>query len=186
MCICSHIRRIGSYVETQSAFLTRDPGGDQPEVASPLGTERCSRGTPREIARCHAETTRSIPLGSTGASRYSRGTSAVVCDGSQSPRRKTSPPGSGKVEAIENHDLVPRSHEVTHELLLGVVTRVDLSNRPELRVRTEDEVDAAALPLELAGPARATLEHVLGGRGRLPLRRGVEQVHEEVGGQHLG
>ncbi len=95
------------------------------------------------------------------------------------PRRKTYPLRSGKVEAIEIHDLVPRSDEVTHELLFGVVTRVDLSDRPELRVRPEDEIDAAAGPLELARPAIATLECVLGVRGRLPLRRDVEQVHEE-------
>ncbi|MCH8959583.1 MAG: hypothetical protein IH835_09065, partial [Proteobacteria bacterium] len=75
---------------------------------------------------------------------------------------------SGKVEAIEIHDLIPHSNEVTNELLLGVVTPVDLSDRPELRVRTEDEVDAAAGPLELARPAIATLEYVLGVRGRLP------------------
>jgi hypothetical protein len=34
--------------------------------------------------------------------------------------------GSGEVEPIEVHDLVPRGHEVTHELLLRVVARVDL------------------------------------------------------------
>jgi hypothetical protein len=28
---------------------------------------------------------------------------------------------SGEVDAIEVHDLVPRSHEVTHELVLRVV-----------------------------------------------------------------
>jgi hypothetical protein len=33
---------------------------------------------------------------------------------------------SGEVEPIEVHDLVPRGHEVTHELLLRVVARVDL------------------------------------------------------------
>ncbi len=60
---------------------------------------------------------------------------------------------SGKIEAIKIHDLIPRSNEVTHELLLGVVTPVDFSDRPKLRVRTEYEVDAAAGPLELARPA---------------------------------
>jgi len=33
---------------------------------------------------------------------------------------------SGKVEAIKIHHLVPGSHEVTHELLLRVVSSVDL------------------------------------------------------------
>jgi hypothetical protein len=35
------------------------------------------RATPREVGQCHTETTRSIPLGSTSASRHSRGTSAL-------------------------------------------------------------------------------------------------------------
>ena len=37
---------------------------------------------------------------------------------------------SCKVEAIEIHDLVPRSDEITHKLLLGVDTPVDLGDRP--------------------------------------------------------
>jgi hypothetical protein len=41
---------------------------------------------------------------------------------------------SGEVEAIEVHDLGPRSHEVTHERLLCVVTRVDLRDGSELVV----------------------------------------------------
>ncbi|MCZ6499287.1 MAG: hypothetical protein O6844_02200, partial [Gammaproteobacteria bacterium] len=56
-------------------------------------------------------------------------------------------PRSGNVEAIEIHDFTPRSNEVTNELLPGVVTPVDLGDRPQLRVRTENEVDAAAGPL---------------------------------------
>ena len=63
--------------------------------------------------------------------------------------------GIDKVESIEVHDLVPRGHEVAHELLLRVVARVDLRERTELRVRTEDEVDAATDPLALAGLAIA-------------------------------
>src|SRR5262245_2798654 len=40
--------------------------------------------------------------------------------------------GSREVEPIEVHDLVPCGHEVTHELLLRVVARVDLRDGPEL------------------------------------------------------
>src|SRR5437660_3186729 len=87
---------------------------------------------------------------------------------------------SGEIEAIEAHDLVPRSHEVTHELLLGVVTCVDLRDGSELGVRAEDEVDGGACALDLAGGAVATLEHVLRRDGCLPLRAHVEQIHEEV------
>ena len=58
--------------------------------------------------------------------------------------------------------------------------------RPELGVRAEDEVDGGGGPLDLARGAVATLVHVLGRAGRLPLRAHVEQVHEEVVGQRLG
>ena len=49
------------------------------------------------------------------------------------PTAHTSP-RSGKVKPIEIHDLVPRSHEVTHKCLLRVITRVDFRNGSELRV----------------------------------------------------
>src|SRR4030088_266927 len=92
--------------------------------------------------------------------------------------------GSGEVEPAEVHDLVPRGHEVAHELLLRVVARVDLGDGTQLGVRAEDEVDAAAGPLKLARGGVAALEGVLG--RRLPLRAHVEQIHEEVVGQRPG
>jgi len=57
---------------------------------------------------------------------------------------------SAKVEAIKIHHLVPRSHKVTHEHLLRVVTCVDFREGSELGVRTEGKVDGGAGPLELA------------------------------------
>ena len=65
-----------------------------------------------------------------------------------------------EVVPVEVHDLVPRGHEVVHELLLRVVARVDLRERPQLGVRAEDEVDAAAGPPDLAGGAVAALERL--------------------------
>src|SRR5262245_11841519 len=62
-----------------------------------------------------------------------------------------------KVEAIVVHDLVPRSHEVTHELLLRVLLCVNLGDGSELGVVAENEVDGGAGPLELACGAVATL-----------------------------
>jgi len=41
----------------------------------------------------------------------------------------TSRQGSGEVEAIGVHRLVPRRHEVLHEFLLGVRARIDLRER---------------------------------------------------------
>lgn len=76
------------------------------------------------------------------------------------PRQKTSKTfmrRSGEIEAVEIHHLVPRSHKVTHELLLRVVLRVDLREGSELGVVTEDEVDGGAGPLDLARRAIAPL-----------------------------
>src|SRR5687767_10676418 len=69
--------------------------------------------------------------------------------------------GSGEVEPIEVHDLVPRSDEVTHELLLRVVLCVDLRDGSELGIRTEDEVGSGGGPLELARHSVPALVHVL-------------------------
>ena len=63
---------------------------------------------------------------------------------------------------------------------------VDLGEGPQLGARAEDEVDPGAGPADVAGRPIATLEHVLGLRGRLPLRAHVEQVDEEVVGQRPG
>src|SRR5687768_18260789 len=78
----------------------------------------------------------------------------------------------GEVEATQIHHLVPRSHEVTHELLLRVVRCVDLRDGSQLGVMTEDEVDGGAGPFDLARGAIATLEDVLR-RGRRSEERRV-------------
>src|SRR2546425_10089770 len=92
---------------------------------------------------------------------------------------------SGKVEAIEVHHLGPGPDEVLDELRLRIRASVNLRQGPELGVRTEDEIDTRAGPLDLARLAIAPFEHVLGVRCRLPLRAHVEQVHEEVVGQRF-
>src|SRR5439155_17618269 len=98
-------------------------------------------------------------------------------------RRKTLKaysPRSRKVEAIKVHHLGPGPDEVLDELRLRIRASVDLGQGAELGVRTEDEIDTRAGPLDLAPLAIAPFEHVLGVRCRLPLRAHVEQVHEEV------
>src|SRR5271154_1176630 len=75
---------------------------------------------------------------------------------------------SGEVEAIEIHHLGPRSHEVFHELLLRVRASIDFRKRPQLRVRTEDQVDAGAGPLDRLRLAVAALVQAIGASG-LPL-----------------
>ncbi|MGD9362533.1 MAG: hypothetical protein PVH85_26955, partial [Desulfobacterales bacterium] len=64
---------------------------------------------------------------------------------------------SGKVEAVKVHDLVPCCYEVMHEHILGVLTSVDFGDGPQLGVRTEDEIDSGAGPLEFAACAITTL-----------------------------
>ena len=56
---------------------------------------------------------------------------------------------SRKVEAIEVHHLGPGRDEVLDELRLRIRASVDLRQGAELGVRTEDEIDARAGPLEL-------------------------------------
>src|SRR5437879_13110937 len=95
-------------------------------------------------------------------------------------------PGAGlgdEVVAIEVHYLVARGNEVAHELLLRVVTRVDLRQRSQLGMRAEHEVDGGGRPPALARRAIATLVHVLVRGGWPPGAPDVEQVHEEVVGQ---
>src|SRR5271155_3983907 len=91
---------------------------------------------------------------------------------------------SGKVEAVQVHYLGPRRCEVLHKLLLRVPTAVNFRESAKLRVRTEDQVDTGASPLELVRFPVAPLVHAVGVRG-LPLRAHIEQVDEEVVGQRL-
>src|SRR5262245_8763976 len=84
-----------------------------------------------------------------------------------------------EVVAIQVHDLAPCRGKVLHERPLRVVTCIDFRDGPELRVRSEDEIDARAGPLERAGRAVAPLEHAFGCR-RLPLRIHGQQVDEEI------
>jgi hypothetical protein len=92
---------------------------------------------------------------------------------------------SSEVEAVKVHYLVPHRYKVVQKLLLGVLTSVDFRQGSELGVRTEDEVDTGAGPLEFARCAITTLEHVFVFRGWLPHRAHVEQIHEEVIGERL-
>ncbi len=87
---------------------------------------------------------------------------------------------AGEVEAIGVHHLGPGRDEVLHELLLRVRAGIDFGEGAQLRVRTEDQVDARA------GPLRPPWSCGRGPRRRLRRRRGchsvlhVEQVDEEV------
>src|SRR6185436_16518290 len=72
-------------------------------------------------------------------------------------RREGDSSGSGKVESIEIHDLVPRAHEVPYEFLACVVGRVDFREGAELGVRPEYQIDAAGSPLDFSGFAIAAL-----------------------------
>src|SRR5512137_3014753 len=92
---------------------------------------------------------------------------------------------SGEVEAIKVHHLGPGRHEVLDKLLLCVRASVDLGQSPKLGVRTKDEIDTCAGPLDFASLAITTLEYVIVFCGCLPRRAHVEQIHEEVIGERL-
>src|SRR6185295_20327354 len=95
---------------------------------------------------------------STGESGASGWVPPEGCPGS-AEGRPTRDTGSDVVP-VQVHDLDPRRDEVLHELLLGVVARVDLGERPQLGVRAEDQVDARAGPLDRTGSAVVALERV--------------------------
>src|SRR5271166_3037578 len=98
---------------------------------------------------------------------------------------KAFPQRSGKLEAIEVHQLGPRRHEVLHKFLLRIRARIDFREGAQLRVRTENQVDAGAGPLDLVRLPVAPFVHTLRANGRLPLRVHVEQVDEEIVRQRL-
>src|SRR5262249_53876383 len=74
-------------------------------------------------------------------------------------RLKSLPPRSGEVEAVEVHHLAPRRHEVLHELFLRVRARIDFREGSQLGVRTEDQVDMRAGPIDLVCLAVAAFVH---------------------------
>ena len=50
--------------------------------------------------------------------------------------------GSGQIESIGIHHLVPGRHEILKELLLRICARVNFSDRPQLGIGPEDQVNA--------------------------------------------
>src|SRR5438309_354487 len=89
-------------------------------------------------------------------------------------------PSSGEVVAIKVHYFVPRSREVLHKRLFRVVTCIDFCDCSELGVRTEEEIDARAGPLDFVRRPIAPLKHAFGCSRGLPLGIHVEQVDEEI------
>src|SRR4051794_33779808 len=72
-----------------------------------------------------------------------------------------------QVVAIEVHDLVPCGDKVFHELLLRSCASIDLRERTQLRVRTEDQVDPCSSPLWRVRLAVAALVDAFLTGGRL-------------------
>jgi hypothetical protein len=64
---------------------------------------------------------------------------------------------SEQIETVAVHDLHPGGDEVFDESLLGIVLRIDLGDRAQHRVRSEDQIVGRRRPLELAGGAVAAL-----------------------------
>src|SRR5262249_17697889 len=66
-----------------------------------------------------------------------------------------------QVEAVQIHHLAPRGRKVTPERLPPVPAGIAFRDGAELRVRTEDEIDGGAGPLDLTGPAVTPFVDVL-------------------------
>src|SRR5262249_58588305 len=71
-----------------------------------------------------------------------------------------------------------------YKLLLRIRAPVDFGQRAQLRVRTEDQVDTGAGPLDLLGLAVAPVVHAVR-TGGLPFRTHVQEVDEEIVRQGL-
>src|SRR5581483_8041196 len=73
-----------------------------------------------------------------------------------------------------------------HKLFAGISTGINFAESSKLRVRAEEQIDAAGGPLQFAGVAIASFVRatIPVGSG-LPLRVHVEQVYEEVIRQRL-
>ena len=60
-------------------------------------------------------------------------------------------PGSGQVEAVKVHYLIPSRDKVLQELLLGVLASVYFRQSPQLGIGAEYEIDAGAGPPKFSG-----------------------------------
>src|SRR5581483_921950 len=93
------------------------------------------------------------------------------------------------IESIVVHDLRPSCNEILRKLLFRVGAGIDFSEGAQLRVRSEDEVDASGGPFELVGlpvPSFINRPRAIGACRWLPLRAHVEQIHKEVVRQSTG
>lgn len=75
----------------------------------------------------------------------------LVAQGTPTRIRNAAVSRLAQIETIEIHHLGPRRDEVPHELLLRIIRGVDLRDRPQFRVRAEDQIDGARRPFQLAG-----------------------------------
>src|SRR5262245_50908442 len=78
--------------------------------------------------------------------------------GHRFPSWKTCGASSDAIQSIEINDLVPRGDEVADEFFARIGAGVDLRKCTELRIRSEDEVDATRGPPGLAILPAASLE----------------------------
>src|SRR5262245_17993529 len=80
-------------------------------------------------------------------SKRKTGCRSVPAPGSFSALDRRLPLATNDVVAVEIHHLGPRRHKILGELLLRVLASIDFREGAELRVRAEDQVDAAGGPL---------------------------------------
>src|SRR5437867_3308081 len=83
-------------------------------------------------------------------------------------------------EAVKIHHLVPRRDEIFDEFLLRIITSINLGIRSKLGVRTEDKIDTRAGPFQFARAAVAAFKKLFSIIDRVPRRREIEQVREEI------
>src|SRR5580700_7333597 len=69
--------------------------------------------------------------------------------------------GRDEVKAVDVHHLVPGPNEVLDKLPVRIRTSVDLRQRPELGIRTEDEIGSRCRPPDFARLAISSFKRIV-------------------------
>src|SRR5690606_28250750 len=92
-----------------------------------------------------------------------------------------------QIEAIKVHHLHPCFHEVLNELLPSIVLRVHFSERKQLSIMSDDQIETRTAPHHFADLAIAAfVETGLAVRERLPNSAHDQKIHEEIIGELAG
>src|SRR5680860_221452 len=93
-------------------------------------------------------------------------------------------PRSAQVEPVQFGDLGPGRDKVAHELLRGVVARIDLGQGAQLGIRAEQQIDTRAAAHQLIRALLAAFERLRAWIQRLPGGAELQERDKELVAQH--